>query len=61
MRKPNKQEAMKQLSALGHQKRWAKRMEIINKLHSFGGIQPNYRKWSTEHLKVLLKVWKKNG
>ena len=47
-----------QLSALGHKKRWAKRLAIIEKLREFGGIQTNYRKWSTPHLETLLKVWK---
>lgn len=46
-----------QLSALGHKVRWAKRLEIIDKLHAFGGVQPNYRKWSTVHLKILLDAW----
>lgn len=59
MRKPTKQEWLKQLSALGHKKRWAKRLAIIEKLHAFGGVQPNYRTWRTEHLKVLLKAWEK--
>ena len=49
-----------QLSALGHKVRWAKRMQIIEELHAFGGTQPNYRKWSTSHLQVLLDAWKKN-
>lgn len=48
-----------QLSALGHKKRWAKRLDIIEKLREFGGIQTNYRKWSTSQLETLLKIWQK--
>lgn len=55
MKKMTKSEA----GSLGAAKTWAKRMLIIEELRSFGGIQPNYGKWKTEHLIILLKAWKK--
>lgn len=62
MRKSTKSEQMRALGALGLKKRYHERMRLIEELRSFGGEQPNYRKWSTEHLKTLLRIWqgKKN-
>ena len=56
VRKMTKSESGK----MGADKTWAKRLKIIEKLHAFGGHQPNYRKWKTEHLEILLKAWQKN-
>ena len=53
--------AYKRFGKEGANKRWAKRLLLIEKLHGFGGIQSNYRKWSTEHLKILLKAWQKQS
>lgn len=49
-----------QAGSLGAAKTWAKRMLIIEKLREFGGVQPNYGKWKTKHLEILLKAWQKN-
>ena len=56
MKKKTKSEAGK----MGALVTWAKRMAIIDKLHEFGGVQPNYRKWKTKHLEILLKAWQKS-
>lgn len=45
----------------GSNKRWAKRLLLIEKLRGFGGEQPNYTKWTTRQLQVLLKVWEKEN
>ena len=58
MRKANKDEKMRALGALGLKKRYEERMRIIEELDRFDGIKPNYRKWSTEHLSILLRAWK---
>lgn len=57
MRKPTRSEINRANGAIGLKKRYNNRMNLIEKLRSFGGEQPNYRKWSTENLKTLLKVW----
>ena len=49
---------MRALGALGLKKRYHERMRMIEELRSFGGEQPNYSKWTTEQLKILLKIWK---
>lgn len=59
MRKPLGPEKARQLAALSHKVRYAKREQIIDKLKAFGGFQGNYRLWSTEHLKILLEAWTK--
>ena len=59
MRQPTKEEWQKQLSVMGHTKRWAKRRKVIDNLKEFGGTQPNYSKWATWQLQFLLKVWQK--
>lgn len=59
MRKPTRSEINRANGAKGLEKRYRERMKIIEQLHEFGGIQPNYRTWETEHLKILLQAWKK--
>jgi len=59
MRFPTRSEINRDNGAKGLKKRYEERTRIIEELHSFGGIQPNYRLWTTKHLKVLLKAWKK--
>lgn len=49
---------MRARGAIGLKERYKERMRIIDELYAFGGTQPNYQKWSTEHLKILLKAWK---
>lgn len=50
-----------QAGRMGANKTWEERLKVIEKLHAFGGHQFNYRKWKTEHLKILLNAWQKNG
>ena len=58
MRRPTRSEINRANGAMGLKKRYQERLRIIDELHEFGGIQPNYRKWTTEQLKILLKGWK---
>lgn len=59
MRTANKNEIMQARGALGLKKRYEERRKIIDKLYEFGGIQPNYKNWNTEQLKILLKAWQR--
>lgn len=59
MRRALKSEEARAMGAIGLRKKYEERRKIIEKLQSFGGIQGNYRLWSTEQLKILLKAWTK--
>lgn len=53
-------EAFVQFGKAGSDKRWAKRLLMIEQLREFGGVQANYRLWKTKQLETLLKAWQKN-
>jgi len=61
MRKPTRSEINRANGAKWLVKREQHRMLIIEKLHEFGGVQPNYRKWTTSQLEILLKAWQKQS
>lgn len=50
--------AFQQYGKAGSDKRWAKRLLLIEELQNYGGEQVSYKNWSTKQLKTLLKVWK---